>query len=292
MSAPAREHAVGTLLVLASAIAFSTAGFFTRLVPLDLWSILLWRGLFGGAFIAAFMLWRDGRGVVAQLRAMRGPALAVTGFSTLGMVLFVAALRRTSVADVGIIYAASPFLTAALGWLWLRQVEPRRTLLASAAALIGVAVMLRGAWQAGDLLGDLMALGMAISLALMMLVLRRHRDTPMLPAACLSALLGSLIAWPLAGTLHPDGLTLLYLALFGISQFGLGLLLLTLGSQLVSATEAALIGALDAPLAPLWVWLAFAEQPPVASLLGGGIVMAAVAFNLLAGHPAMRSATS
>jgi drug/metabolite transporter (DMT)-like permease len=75
---------------------------------------------------------------------------------------------------------------------------------------------------------------------------------------------------------------MLYLALFGTTQFGLGLLLLTLGTRLVSATEAALVSAIETPLAPLWVWPAFAEIPSWPTIIGGVIVMGAVAAHVLA----------
>ena len=70
--------------------------------------------------------------------------------------------------------------------------------------------------------------------------------------------------------------------MFGSAQFGLGLMLLTLGSRLISATRASLIGNLDLPLGPFWVWLAFAEVPAGPTWIGGGIVMAAVLLDLLA----------
>ena len=71
------------------------------------------------------------------------------------------------------------------------------------------------------------------------------------------------------------------LALFGVSQFGLGLLLLAFGTPLVSATRGALLGVLQTPLGTLWVWLAFAEQPAMLTLIGGGIVLAAVVADML-----------
>jgi drug/metabolite transporter (DMT)-like permease len=74
---------------------------------------------------------------------------------------------------------------------------------------------------------------------------------------------------------------LLYLALFGTTQFGLGLLLLTLGTRLVSATESALVGALESPLGPLWVWLAFRELPSPTTWVGGTIIMGAVSAHIL-----------
>jgi drug/metabolite transporter (DMT)-like permease len=43
---------------------------------------------------------------------------------------------------------------------------------------------------------------------------------------------------------------------------------------------------LDAPLAPLWVWLAFRETPSASTLIGGAIVFAAVGIHLLLGAAA------
>ena len=40
----AAEHRLGVALVTAAAVAWSLAGFFTRLIPLDAWTILFWRG--------------------------------------------------------------------------------------------------------------------------------------------------------------------------------------------------------------------------------------------------------
>ena len=62
-------------------------------------------------------------------------------------------------------------------------------------------------------------------------------------------------------------------------------MLLTFGMRRVGATEGALIGLLDTPLAPFWVWLAFNEAPPLASLAGGGVVLAAVLWNAAGGQP-------
>lgn len=45
--------------------------------------------------------------------------------------------------------------------------------------------------------------------------------------------------------------------------------------------ESALILALDAPLAPLWVWLVFAQTPAGTTLMGGGFVLTAVFGHIL-----------
>src|SRR6185312_14113572 len=121
----------------------------------------------------------------------------------------------------------------------------------------------------GHLLGDALALGMALCMAIMMLIIRRHQATPMLPAACLSALLCPLLVWPWATPFAVTTGDMAGLFLFGTTQFGLGLLLLTIGGQMVSATENALLNTLETPLAIAWVWLALGETPSVNSAMGG-----------------------
>jgi drug/metabolite transporter (DMT)-like permease len=126
---------------------------------------------------------------------------------------------------------------------------------------------------------------MATLMALVIVLIRRKKGVSMVPAVCASAFLCSLIVSPLASPLQVDARSFGLLALFGVSQFGLGLLLLAFGTPLVSATRGALIGVLQTPLGTLWVWLAFAEQPAVLTLAGGAIVLAAVVADMLAPHP-------
>src|SRR5262249_40002912 len=147
------------------------------------------------------------------------------------------AFRCTSVADVAVIFAAAPFITAALGWLWLGIPQAWATLVASLVALSGVSISVGGDFTDGGFSGDLLAFGMTICMAVMMLILRQRHETPMLPATCLSALLCAIAVWPLSTPLAVDAGDAFKLFLFGTAQFGLGLALLTLGGRWVSATE-------------------------------------------------------
>jgi drug/metabolite transporter (DMT)-like permease len=103
----------------------------------------------------------------------------------------------------------------------------------------------------------------------------------MLPAASLSAFASALLVLPVASPGAPDIQQFVYLVLFGVAQFGLGLLLLTLGSRMISPTRASLIGNLEIPLAPALVWVGFGEIPPSATCIGGSLVMLAVLGDLL-----------
>ena len=277
-----RQRGTGFLLNLGAAVAYSAAGLFTRVIDLDVWTLLFWRGLFAALFLGG-LLWALHRGrTLSVLRQLGWPGLAVAFASTGGMIFYVHALRQTTVADVAVIYAASPFVTAALVWLWFRERQTASTTLASLAALVGVATMVSGDAGGGHLFGDALALGMTMCMALMMIVIHRYPAVPMLGASCLSCLLTSLSVGPLA-SLHITTADLCKLVLFG-SQLGAGQALLTIGTRLVSATESALIGTLDAPLAPLWVWFAVDEVPSWQTVVGGGIVMMGVVAQILVGN--------
>jgi hypothetical protein len=50
-------------------------------------------------------------------------------------------------------------------------------------------------------------------------------------------------------------------------------------ARLLPAVETALLGSVEAPLVPLWVWLAIGETPERSTFIGGAIVFAAVAVH-------------
>jgi len=276
--------ALGTLLLVASATAYSSAGFFTRLIHVDAWTLLFWRGLFGGAFLAIVVVFQQRGRLMQSIRAMGIEGVLVAICSALATVCFLNAMRLTAVADVMVIDAAIPFVTAALAWLILGERESWWTLGATIAAFAGMAIMAAPAVASGHFLGNLLAFAMAVLMSLVIVLIRRKRGVNMVPAVCASAFLCALIVWPFASPLEVDAQEFGLLALFGVSQFGLGLLLLAFGTPLVSATRGALLGVLQTPLATLWVWLGFAEQPVVLTLVGGAIVLSAVLADMLAPH--------
>lgn len=274
----------GSLIVAAAGVAFSTAGLFTRLIATDVWTVLFWRGLFGGLLIGAYIAWRERAATGAAFVAIGRAGLLTASCSTLATIAFIAALRESTVADVTVIYSTAPFIAAAIAFAWTRESPDRVTLAASGLALGGVVIICGGLPSRGQALGDLLALAMSALMALMMVVIRKNRQVSMLPAACLSAFACAAVVCPWAHPISVTGEDLALLGLFGTAQFGTGLLLLTIGSRLVSAPRASLLANLELPLAPLWVWLAFDEAPPLLTFVGGAIVCAAVLLDTAAGH--------
>jgi drug/metabolite transporter (DMT)-like permease len=275
-------YQLGLIFVTASAIAWSLAGLFTRVIPQDSWTILAWRGIFGSLGIAAVMAFTEHGRIWASFRDMGRAGWLFVAVSALGMVFFISALKETTVAHVAVIYATIPFVAAVLGWLVMGERPTSGAVLASIAAMIGVTLMVGFAVE-GTLFGDVLAFGMTLCMAVLMIIVRRSPDVSVMPAACLSALVSSLVCWPLGDPLNVSADDLLLIALFGILVSAVGLALFTLGAKLLPPIETALIGSLDAPLAPFWVWLVFNEVPSKSTVFGGSIVFAAVVVHVISG---------
>ncbi|MEA2315082.1 MAG: hypothetical protein QOI03_1774 [Solirubrobacteraceae bacterium] len=275
------DSGLGVVLIAGSAVAYSTAGFFSRLIHVDLWTLIFWRGLFSTAFLLAIAHVQDGRRALGTFRRLDRWGWVAAGFSTAAMFCYLAALRNTTVADVAIIYGTAPLVTAAVALIVLGERATPATLWCSAVALTGVALMFGGSRVSHALDGDLLALAMTVLMALMIIASRRSASASSSPIAAISSLASSVVAAPLAHLAAPDVLQFGELALFGMTQLGLGLLLLTAGTKRLSASRVALIGGLDVPLAPIWVWIAFAETPSPATVAGGLTVITAVVLNTL-----------
>jgi drug/metabolite transporter (DMT)-like permease len=282
MAGPHSQHRLGIALVVAAAVAWSTAAFFTRLLPFDSWTILFWRGLFGGGLIAAVLILTQGRAGLRDLTRMGRSGWLVASLSTLGMVCFIPALQLTSVSNVAIIIATGPFVAAAFAWIWLKEAARWQTMLASLVALCGVAITVGNMRASSDILGIALACLMTVAIAAMTVTVRRHKDTPMVAAAALSNLLGGAVSIPFAhGIAGVTGTNLVIFAMFGFFQVALGLTLFMLGSRLLPSGQATLIATLETPLMPFWIWLAFQEVPSSRALIGGALVMSAVIADIV-----------
>jgi drug/metabolite transporter (DMT)-like permease len=280
------ERGRGRLLVAAAAVTWSAGGLIARTVGTDPWTTVFWRGLFCAAFLLAVTAVREGRGTPRVFTRMGGTGLGMAVCFATASTCFIMALARTSVANVLVIQSLSPFMAGLLGWAWMGEQVAGRTWIAMTVALLGSAIMVSryflGSAGAGSPSGDLLAFAVALAFASAIVFLRRRRQVQMLPAAALAAALTSLAAALPADPRSTAAGDLLLLALFGGGQLGLGMILFTAGARRIPVAEASLIAVLESVLGPIWVWLALGENPGLPSLLGGAIVLAA-----LAGHTAV-----
>jgi drug/metabolite transporter (DMT)-like permease len=117
----------------------------------------------------------------------------------------------------------------------------------------------------------------------MVILTRRARAMNMQPVTIISAALAVLIALPLGAPLAvpPGDIALLFS--LGLIQMTLGLSFFLYALRLMPAAQVTLIALLEPVLGPIWVWLFAGEEPPATTLIGGAIVLGALATNIALG---------
>jgi len=278
MSGPttAGTHRLGFWLVTAAALCWSSGGLIARLAGTDAWTTVFWRSVFCAVFLSVAVAIMQRGQLTRIIRETGWPGLLMAACFATASTAFIMALSRTSVANTLIIQSLSPFIAGLLGWLCLGERVRRRTWTAMGVALIGTVIMLWGSPGAGSRIGDVLALVTATAFAAATVVVRWHRRVQMPAAAALAAALAGLFAIGQATPSAASGRDLVLLALFGIGQLGVGMLLFTAGARLIPVAEASLIGVLECMLGPLWVWLAIGERPGLFALIGGAVILSAL----------------
>ena len=280
------RRAVAVALMLLAPVLWSSAGVVTRHIryaePMEQ---VFWRSLFAFAFVLLVLVFGKRVNPVSAVLKSGWPGLASGALWAVMFTVFVIALSLTTTANTLITMSVSPLLTALLARALLSDPVPARTWLAAAACGLGIAWMFADGFAAPDgshAIGMLVALIVPVASAANLIVLRATAARlDLLSAVMLGGLLSSLLALPLALPFSASARDIALLALLGVFQLGVPCMLLVVASRSLLAPEIALLGLLEVVLGPLWAYLGAGEVPAGASLLGGAIVLAALAANEL-----------
>jgi drug/metabolite transporter (DMT)-like permease len=275
---PALERPLGSAYIALAASCWSLAGILQRQLHLSLASQLAGRAVFAFLAVFVFVSIAERGQVTRAFRAIGRPGLAIAVLMAVASGSFITALNDTSVANVLVVQALVPLAAALLGMLTGERVR-RRTWLAMGIAVGGVAVM-AGAPTRPSASGLFFSFVTMLAFAATIVIARHRADVSMAPATCLSQVLVFAMFAPFARVGEMGGANLGWLALLGVVQMGLGLFFLSLGTRLIPAATVGLISQLEIVLGPLWVWLAGIERPSAPTLVGGVIVIGAVALTI------------
>jgi drug/metabolite transporter (DMT)-like permease len=266
----------GVAFVVTATALWAEIGSSVRLVHADMWTVVFWRGTFSALALFGSAALRSGRRLPTDFICLGRSGLCYAIASAGGTILYIVAIDNTSIADVAVIYATMPFLTAAIAWLWLRTQSNCLTLGASALAVLGVSMTAGGASGSGALGGQAVALVMTLMYAAQAVIMRERNALAVAPMVCIASFTAALVAVPLA---HPFSVSLMelgVLALSGIIFGAIGDLLFAFGTQRIPSVQAALLTTLDVPLSALFAWLVAGELPARLTVVGGMVILLAV----------------
>jgi drug/metabolite transporter (DMT)-like permease len=273
------EHAKGLVIVVVGVLVLTPDTLLIRLIALDPWTVLVWRGLLQALGLTVLVACFYGRETPACFRAVGGRGYGAALLFALSTVLFVVALAHTSVANTLIIVASAPFFAALASRIFLGEGIARRTWIAIVVALSGIFLLAFESLGSGSLWGDLAALGVAIAMGGNFTVIRHARAINMVPAMALSGLIVGLVALLVAEPAVLDRMQLVWMLVMGLFVVPVSFALISLGPRYLPAAEVSLLLLLETVLGPLWVWLALGETPGPWALAGGAVVVATLAVH-------------
>jgi drug/metabolite transporter (DMT)-like permease len=288
-------HRRAVLLMIATTTLWSVAGVVTRRLSPSLladgrFEIAFWRALFAAVFVGAYLFAARREGL-RPLRQAGGAGLVSGLMWAIMFTTFMVALTLTTVANTLIVMSVGPLITAMLARAVLRTPVPARTWAAIAAATAGIVWMFAG----GAVQGPGRALGMAIAFSIplaqavnLVTLQKSHAHVDLVPAVLLGGAIAALVMLPLALPFRADVRDIALLAGLGFFQLGLPCMLMVVAARRLAAPEVALLGLLEVVLGPIWAWIGAGEAPETPTLVGGALVLSALALNEAAALLAQR----
>lgn len=265
------SHRLAVVLVLLSALLWSLGGVLIKSIELP---SMAKAGARSAIAFVVLLLWLR-RPRLTWSSSQLGAALAYAGTVT----FFVMANDRTTAANAIFLQYTAPIYVALLGSWLLGEHASRIDWLCIAIALVGIALFFGDQMSPTGLVGIGFALASGLCFGLMVLLLRKERDGCPGTAVLLGNLLTAVVGLPFAVGHSVSSQDLAAITLLGVVQLGIPYVLYSLAIRRVTALEAILIPMLEPILNPLWVALAKGEQPGPWSLVGGTLVLGAVALR-------------
>lgn len=273
----------GALLLAGSGVVLSfTAVAFRGVDEASDWQFLAVRG---GSAAAAMLLLSAFRSRTRPVpwRDAGWRIVPAAGLLTTMSIMFILALSQTTTATVTLLIAAGPLSGAFFGRVFLGERLDPRTVVAMVTAGGGIAVMASDGLDRSSS-GFLLAAVIPLLLGMYNMLLRSMPATdPVVPAFLSTAAL-----MVISGTvaLADTGLAMPWRdvalgVLCGFVLMGIGVPMMNLGHRAVPTARISLLMMTELVLAPLWVWIWPGERPGATTLVGGGIVVAAVVGQVL-----------
>ncbi len=277
----------GLLYVGVAVFFFSTSAVFVRWAgALSSYEITFWRLAIAASALALVMALRRQRWAVP--RQQWGRFLGFGLVAALHFLFYVTALSYTTIAHALSIVYTAPVFAALFSAIFLHESLPRRKWLGILLAVAGVAILagFQPELTQQMLIGDLLALGSAITYGLYSVIGRaqRHQTSLLTYAVTVYAVAALWTAAPAVLAFTPGG----YTPISVLSLLGLGLLPLALGHTLynaalrhTSATYANIIAMLEVAGAILLGVLLLGEIPAANEIAGALVTLAGVLIVIL-----------
>ncbi|NOT47537.1 MAG: EamA family transporter [Acidobacteria bacterium] len=291
-------------LVVIAVLLWSTGGLFIKLTDgqLDAYQVTFFRSLFA-AITVLILTWKDGLRINVF-------GLVTSVIYALLLFLFVWATKKTTAANAIFLQYTAPIYILVLAPFIIGEKFHWRDLVTVVVVLAGMSLFFVGQLRLEDYQGNIAALFSGIFLGLYIMLLRHPRadslqkpgreqgrnenaaDHAVPPASKMNPAIAVIYGnFLLALVNAPTGFSAIpsmgfmdwfAVAFLGIFQIGISYILFIKGVRGgTRPLDASLIGFIEPLLNPVWVFIFVGERPSQWALLGGAIIIAAIAIHTI-----------
>jgi drug/metabolite transporter (DMT)-like permease len=270
------DRSKGILISLLGVFVLSPDGLIIRILGLDNATLLFYRGAFSAiAIFVLLLLYYRKRFLsvvlgIGWVGILNGFMFAITNIT------FVNSIQLTSVANTILILSSAPVFAAILSLIILKENQKPLTWLIISISFVAIFIIGLGTYGSGGFLGDIIALGCAVSTGFSAVLARLKKNSDLVPSIIVGSILTALYALASSPISAVDSTQLIYLSLQCLLLIPLAYALITIAPRFTSSAEVQLVFLLESILGPLWVWIVISETPPINTIIGGSLLLASV----------------
>ena len=251
------------------------------------WQYLFARGLVIFVILNIYLYFEEGIHFYKNyLKVGIAGTIGGVGLGT-AMITFIWSITNTSAAITLLCLSAMPFMTALLGFLFLKEKISTSVWISIVIACTGVAIMGFGSFSMGSISGLIYGIASALGFSIFSVSLRWKKETPKFTTVAVAGLFCTLFSIII---LLKNDLNFLssnknqgLFALHG-TLVCLGMILYTIGSKTIPAAELTLLSLTEVIGGIFWVWipiLGINEVPTNNTIIGGFLIFMAIIYYSL-----------
>jgi len=262
-----RRQAIFFLVL--TAILWSSSGLLVKIISWQPLSILSGRSILSTVVFWIFLK------CPTRLRWTRLQVVGAFGYVG-AQLFFIMATKLTTAANAIFLQYTLPIYIVLFGYWFLNERPQRADWISLAVIFTGLFLFFGDDLNFDGFSGNILAIVSGMSMAVLMLCMRKQKDGTPANTIFLGNIMGAVIGLPFLfqESFSPSNLGII--SYLGIFQIGLSFVLYSIAIKQVQALESSLILTLEPILNPLWVFLVIGETPGKLALIGGMFVIGAV----------------
>jgi DME family drug/metabolite transporter len=251
------------------------------------WQYLFTRGLVIFILLNLYLYLEEGLSFISNYKRI-GISGIVGGIGlAFAMITFIWSITNTSAAITLLCLASMPFITALLGFLFLKETISINVWVAIGIATVGIIIMAFGNHEKNTLMGFILGIVSAVGFSVFSVSLRWRKETPKFTTVSIAGLICFIVS--LIVIINKD-LSLISSnknqALFAAhgTIVCLGMILYAIASKNIPAAELTLLSLTEVIGGIFWVWLPWLginEIPATNTIVGGFLIFLAIFYYSL-----------